>query len=183
VSASISIRLPDYDDQNYPSFFDVAGAASIAAIFGSAMEALMSATETTVPATSRGLRFSLWSSQVVVSAAFCLAGYTKLTTPISELSAMMPWTGDVAPDFVRFIGLVDLAGGIGILLPALIGIQPRLTVLAALGCVVLQIIAFAFHASRGEFSVLPLNVVLLTLSAFVLWARTKKAPIAPRIGG
>ena len=138
----------------------------------------MSTAQTTAPATSSGLRISLWSSQVLVFAVFCLAGYTKLTAPISDLSAMMPWTGDVAPGFVRFIGLVDLAGGIGILLPALTGIQPRLTVLAALGCVLLQVIAFGFHVSRGEFSVLPLNVVLLSLSAFVLWGRTKKkAPI------
>jgi hypothetical protein len=147
------------------------------------MEVLMSTAQTTAPATSNGLRISLWSAQAAVSAVFCLAGYTKLTFPISELAAMMPWTGDVAPGFVRFIGLVDLTGGLGILLPALTGIQPSLTALAAIGCVLLQIIAFGFHVWRGEFSVLPLNVVLFTLSAFVLWGRTKKAPFASRIGG
>jgi hypothetical protein len=147
------------------------------------MKALVSSTQTATPSTSNGLRISLWSSQAIVSAVFCLAGYTKLTTPIGELSAMMPWTGDVAPGFVRFIGLVDLAGGIGILLPALTGVRPGLTVLAAIGCVLLQIIAFGFHVSRGEFSVLPLNVLLFTLSAFVLWGRTKKATVASRIGG
>jgi hypothetical protein len=45
---------------------------------------------------------------------------------------------------------------------------------------VLQVLAFAFHAYRGEFGVLPVNVVLLALSAFVFWGRSRKAPILPR---
>ena len=135
----------------------------------------------TVPAsTSKPLRIALWIAQGLVTVVFCMSGVTKLATPIPDLAAMMPWTGEVSSGFVRFIGLVDLAGGIGILFPALTRIQPRLTVLAALGCVVLQVLAFGFHASRGEFAVLPMNVVLLALSAFVLWGRGKKAPVAPR---
>ena len=54
------------------------------------------------------------------------------------------------------------------------------TVLAALGCAVLQVIALVFHLSRGEAPVTPLNAVLLALSLFVLWGRSRKAPIAPR---
>ena len=127
------------------------------------------------------LRAGLWVAQVLIAVAFCGAGFTKFFTPIPELSQMMPWTGQLPVAFVRFIGLVDLAGGLGILLPALTRIKPGLTVLAALGCVVLQILAIAFHASRGEFMVLPLNFVLLPLSAFVLWGRSKRVPISPRV--
>jgi len=129
---------------------------------------------------NRFLRVALWTAQILLAAAFCMSGFMKLATPIAELGAMMPWAGQAPVGFVRFIGLVDLAGGIGILLPALTRIQPRLTVLAALGCVVLQVLAFGFHAYRGEFSVLPVNLILLALSAFVLWGRGKKAPVAPR---
>ena len=93
---------------------------------------------------------------------------------------MMPWTGEHSEAFVRVIGLVDLAGGIGILLPALTRIMPSLTVLAALGCSVLQVFAIVFHISRGEVAVTPLNFVLLLLALFVLWGRARKAPIAPR---
>jgi hypothetical protein len=93
---------------------------------------------------------------------------------------MMPWTGEHSEAFVRVIGLVDLAGGIGILLPALTRIMPSLTVLAALGCSVLQVFAIVFHTSRGEVVVTPLNFVLLSLALFVLWGRARKAPIAPR---
>ena len=130
--------------------------------------------------TGKPLRFALWTAQALVAAMFCMSGFMKLATPIHELAAMMPWAGQVPPGFVRFIGLVDFVGGIGILLPALTRIKPRLTVLAALGCVVLQVLAFGFHAWRGEFAVLPVNVVLLALSAFVFWGRSKKVPVAPR---
>ncbi|KAA2235894.1 DoxX family protein [Salinarimonas soli] len=130
--------------------------------------------------TGKPLRIALWVAQGLVAAMFVMSGFMKLATPITELAAMMPWAGQVSPAFVRFIGVVDLAGGIGILLPALTRIQPRLTVLAALGCAVLQVLAFAFHAYRGEFEVLPVNVVLLALSAFVFWGRSQAAPILPR---
>lgn len=126
------------------------------------------------------LRIGLWVAQVALAFFFCFAGIMKLITPIPELSAMMPWTGQTSEHFVRFIALVDLAGGLGILLPALTRVLPKLTVLAALGCTVLQILAFGFHMSRGEFALLPLNTLLLALSIFILWGRTKKAPIAPR---
>jgi uncharacterized membrane protein YphA (DoxX/SURF4 family) len=132
------------------------------------------------PSAGRGVIVMLWIAQVLVSVTFIASGYVKFTTPIPELAKMMPWTGQLPVAFVRFIGLVDFTGGIGILLPALTRIKPRLTVLAALGCTVLQILATIFHLSRGEANVTPLNFVLLTLSVFVLWGRSKKAPIAPR---
>lgn len=130
--------------------------------------------------TGKFLRAGLWLAQLIVAGLFVMAGVMKTTTPIAELSAMMPWTGQLPAAFVRVIGLIDLAGGIGILLPALTRIKPQLTVAAALGCVVLQALAFSFHAMRGEYDVLPLNVVLFALCAFVLWGRGKAAPIAPR---
>jgi len=129
----------------------------------------------------RALRIGLWIAQALIFFVFTSAGLVKLLTPIPQLAAMMPWTGEHPEAFVRFIGLVDLAGGIGILLPALTRILPRLTVLAALGCMVLQVFAIVFHLSRGEAAVTPLNLVLLVLSLFVLWGRGRKAPIAPRL--
>lgn len=129
---------------------------------------------------SRAIRVGLWIAQFALFAAFTFFGFTKLSTPIPQLAAMMPWAGELPVAFVRFIGLIDFAGGVGVLLPALTRIQPRLTVLAALGCTVLQILAAIFHTFRGEFAVLPLNTVLLALSVFILWGRAKKAPITPR---
>ena len=109
---------------------------------------------------SLALRISLWVAQTLLFALFCFAGVTKVFTPIKELAQMMPWTGEYSVAFVRTIGLIDLAGG--------------------LGCATLQVFAFAFHISRGEAAVTPLNILLLALSLFVLWGRSSKAPVAPR---
>ncbi|TYO64125.1 DoxX family protein [Bradyrhizobium hipponense] len=140
----------------------------------------MSATaiETTPP--GRALRIGLWAAQALIFLAFASAGLVKLLAPIPQLAAMMPWAGQYSEAFVRAVGLVDLAGGIGILLPALTRILPRLTVLAALGCGVLQVFAMVFHISRGEAEVTPVNLLLLALALFVFWGRGRKAPIVPR---
>ena len=126
------------------------------------------------------LRVGIWVAQFVLAALFILSAFMKIATPIPELAKMMPWTGQHSELFVRFIGVVDLVGGLGLLLPALTRITPQLTVLAALGCSVLQVLAMIFHLSRGEAPVIPLNIVLLSLSLFVLWGRARKAPILPR---
>jgi len=143
-------------------------------------ENTMSTTAIEIATPGRALRIGLWVAQALVFFAFASAGLVKLLTPIPQLAAMMPWAGQYSETFVRIIGLIDLAGGVGILLPALTRILPRLTVLAALGCTVLQVFALVFHISRGEAAVTPLNFVLLALTLFVLWGRNRKAPIAPR---
>jgi uncharacterized membrane protein YphA (DoxX/SURF4 family) len=126
------------------------------------------------------LNVFLWIAQLILAAMFCAAGFMKLTTPIPELSIMMAWTGQLPEAFVRAMGVVDLAGGLGVLLPSLTRIKPRLTVIAALCCVILQICATIFHLSRGEAMLTPLNFILLALSLFVFWGRSKREPIAPR---
>jgi DoxX-like family len=127
-----------------------------------------------------GWRIGLWTAQALLFLGFGSAALMKLFTPIPQLAAMIPWAGDHSEIFVRVIGLVDLAGALGIVLPALTRIKPGLTVLAALGCATLQVFAIVFHISRGEAMVTPFNLVLLALSLFVLWGRNSKAPITPR---
>lgn len=126
---------------------------------------------------SPALNVALWVAQCLIFVAFVVFGGMKLFMPIDQLAGMWVWPGQVPPAFLRVMGLIDAAGGIGVLLPALTRIQPRLTVWAALGCTVLQISAIIFHLSRGEAMVTPLNLVLLALCAFILWGRARKAPI------
>jgi uncharacterized membrane protein len=104
----------------------------------------------------------------------------KLTAPIADLSKTMPWTGQLPLAFVRSMGVIDILGGLGVLLPAITRILPWLIVWAAVGCTVLQVLAIAFHASRGEFQVLPLNFILLPLAVFILYGRARKLPLQAR---
>ncbi|MEN9865190.1 MAG: hypothetical protein RL748_780 [Pseudomonadota bacterium] len=134
----------------------------------------------TLPGTNRFLNPGLWLAQILMAALFIPVGIMKLSTPIPELAKMLPFAAQYPEMFVRFVGLVDLLGGIGIILPALTRIWPRGGLWAAIGIIALQVLATAFHLMRGEAQSVPLNIILIALALFVLWGRSSKAPIAPR---
>lgn len=128
----------------------------------------------------KGLHIGLWIVQGLLAVAFGMAGVLKTIMPISELAAQMGWPGDLPAALVRFIGLSELAAAVGLILPAALRIRPILTPLAALGLVVVMVLAAGFHLVRGEVEALPINLAFGALAAFVAWGRYKKAPIAPR---
>lgn len=125
---------------------------------------------------SKGLNIALWVAQGLISLTLIWAGYAKLFQPIEETAQMLPWALD-NPGLLKFTGIVDLLGGIGIVLPAALRIQPKLTVFAAYGTIALMIAASVFHISRGEASLIGMNIFFLMLAGFIAWGRTKKAPI------
>jgi hypothetical protein len=129
----------------------------------------------------KGWTIGLWASQVLLAAMFGFAGFNKLTQSADALVAMgMGWVSVSPIELVRFIGFAEVAGALGMILPVAMRIMPYLTPLAALGFAVIQVLAMGVHAVRGEFMVLPVNLVLLAVSLFVFWGRTKKVPVAPR---
>lgn len=128
----------------------------------------------------KSLSIALWVVQVLLAALYIMAGSSKLFQPIAELAKMLPWATEMPAGMVRFIGLSELLGGIGLLLPSLLRIQPQLTPMAAIGLAVVQLLATGFHISRGETSVIGVNILFMALAVFVAWGRTKKAPIAPK---
>jgi uncharacterized membrane protein YphA (DoxX/SURF4 family) len=134
----------------------------------------------TAPQSRRALNVTLWVVQILLAIAFAMTGLMKLTQPVADLATQMAWVTSVPAALVRFIGAAELAGALGLVLPSLTRIQPRLTVFAALGLVVVMLLASVTHASRGEFGMIPVNLVLGALAAFVAWGRGKAAPIAPR---
>lgn len=139
----------------------------------------MATTSTTQPQRSNALHISLWIAQILLGGMFLMAGFMKTFTPIQELSATLPYAGEMAA-LIRFIGVSELLGGLGILLPAALRISPTLTVWAAYGFVAIMVLAIIFHISRGEFAALPMNLALGLLAAFVAWGRSVKVPISSR---
>ncbi|GGA19774.1 DoxX family protein [Dyella nitratireducens] len=125
------------------------------------------------------LNAALWGAQALVFIGFVIIGWMKLFKPIPELAAMWAWTGQLPAAVVRGLAIIDITGGVGIFLPTVTRIKPGLTVLAAVGCVALQMCAMAFHIYRGEMAATPVNVVFLALSAFVLWGR-RAQPVRAR---
>ena len=132
------------------------------------------------PSNRTALHVALWGAQILLAAMFGFAGFTKLTAPMADLAGMMPWTAVVGETLTRFIGTSELLGAIGLLLPSLFRIQPKLSPLAAVGLTVVMVLASLFHISRGEYAVVPVNLVLGSIAAFVAWGRTYGRPIAPR---
>jgi putative oxidoreductase len=141
--------------------------------------AALSRTETPKPAAS-GLHVALWIAQALLFVAFAMAGLMKTTTPLDQLAQKMTWISAVPGWLVRFIGVSELAGALGMLLPSLTRIRPRLTALAGAGLALIMVLAAGSHISRGEFGVLPINALLGGLAAFVAWGRAGRAQISPR---
>ena len=140
----------------------------------------MTTTTSTTARPNRALNITLWVLQVLLAAAFLMTGLMKLTQPIAQLAGSLPWVNDVPALLVRFIGLAEVAGALGLILPALTRIRPNLVPLAALGLVAVMILASVFHLSRGEGMMLPANLLLAALAAVIAWGRTRKAPIQAR---
>jgi uncharacterized membrane protein len=97
--------------------------------------------------------------------------------PLATVKKNMPWANHVPAGLVRFIGIAELLGAIGLILPAVTHILPWLTIAAAGGLVLAMICAAIYHASRREFSSIGVNVVLLLLAAFILLGRAMLAPL------
>jgi putative oxidoreductase len=123
------------------------------------------------------MNVGLWTCQVILAVIFCMAGYMKAFTSMESLAMSMPWTEDVPMMLVRFIGICELAGAIGILLPDLTGIKPRLTPMAGIGLTTLMFLALIFHVSRGEYMYVLPPVILGAMAYFVAWGRAFKEPL------
>jgi len=130
-------------------------------------------------APSRGLHVGLWTVQILLACLFFIAGVMKTSQPIDQLATALPWTRDVSVGLVRFIGISEIIGALGLVLPAATRIAPRLTGLAGFGLALVMALAIGFHATRGEYSMMPLPIALFLLVGFVAWGRLFRAPIAP----
>jgi len=129
---------------------------------------------------SKAWNISLWAVQALLALLYGMAGVMKSTQPLAELAKSVNWVTSVPEPLVRFIGVSELAGALGLILPSLTRIQPRLTAWAGVGLATIMLLAVPFHIQRGETSVMAFPAVLGLLAAFVAYGRFKKAPIAPR---
>ena len=114
------------------------------------------------------MNITLWIIAGLLAAAFAAAGAMKLAQPKAKLAESgMAWTEDFSEGQVKLIGLVEVLGAIGLILPAALDIAPVLSALAAAGLVITMLIATVVHLRRGETSSIPVTLVLAALAAFV----------------
>jgi uncharacterized membrane protein YphA (DoxX/SURF4 family) len=122
------------------------------------------------------MNIALWIVQVLLAGMFLMAGVMK-AFQYERAKASLPWVKDVPRPLTTFIGISELLGGLGLLLPAITGFLPWLTPLAAAGLALMMLLAIGFHASRREPPAIGFNAVLLILAAFVAYGRFMVVPL------
>src|SRR5256885_3941628 len=115
----------------------------------------------------------LWIIQVLLALLFLFAGGTKLVLPPEALK------GPVAVPilFLRFIGVCEVLGGLGLILPGLLHIKPGLTPLAAAGLVVIMIGATVYTLAAGDVAPALIPLVVGLFAAFVAYGRWRLVPL------
>jgi uncharacterized membrane protein YphA (DoxX/SURF4 family) len=117
--------------------------------------------------------YALWIVQVVLAVVFLLAGGMKLVLPVEQLAGQMP----IPAWFLRVIGVAEVAGGLGVVLPGLVRVAPGLTPLAAAGLVSIMIGAIVVTLATGGGVALALVPAIVgLLAAFVAYGRWRLAP-------
>ena len=113
----------------------------------------------------------IWIVQAALAAFFFMPGGMKVITPrekMIEKGQLKP--GDsIIP--IRALGIVELLGIIGLILPSWLNIVPILTPIAAIGFCIVMVGAFVVHFRKKDFRILPLLVAIFILSALVVWYR------------
>jgi DoxX-like family len=120
------------------------------------------------------MTYALWIVQVLLALIFLFVGGMKLVLPIEELTAQVPLPGL----FVRFIGVIEVLGALGLILPVWLRLRSDLMPLAAIGLVIIMsgAIGVTLTTMDAAFALMPLVVGLL--AAFVAYGRWRLVPHA-----
>ncbi len=119
------------------------------------------------------MTYALWIVQGLLGALFLFAGGMKFVLPIEEMTKQMPLPGL----FLRFIGVCEGLGALGLILPGLLRIRPGLTPLAAGGLTIIMIGATVITLMVGDLTAAVMSAVVGVLAAFVAYGRWRLAPL------
>ena len=129
------------------------------------------------------LHITLWILQVLWGVFFSLNGLGKVfwfnSALWSQARQEVPWASAVPQTLLVLVGTCEFLGGIGLILPAMTRVKPRLIAFAGFGLMVVMILAAAFHIVRREYGFLTVNLVLGGVAAFIAYGRLFVKPIAP----
>ncbi|MFJ9389813.1 DoxX family protein [Nocardioides sp. NPDC101246] len=117
------------------------------------------------------MNIALWIVAGVFAFGYIAGGIVKLTMPYEKYAAKLGWPEDFTPGNVRFMGVVEVLGGIGLVLPGLVGVAPILVPIAA-SCMALYMAgAITERIRRGEYKELLGDLLFLAAMVFVAWGR------------
>ena len=118
------------------------------------------------------MNIALWIVQGFLAIVFIVAGVLKTLTPNDKLLKQLPWVKDYSYVTVKFIGISEFLGGVGLIIPWMTGIARVLTPVSAIGiCVIMALALTTEHLKKKEYKEVAFNAVLLLLAAFVCVGR------------
>ncbi|MGW5443719.1 DoxX family protein [Streptomyces asiaticus] len=117
------------------------------------------------------MKVAYWIVAGLLALFYLYGGGVKVIRSRDELRPMMAWVDTTPMAGVRAIGVIEVLGAIGLILPPLTGIAPWLALAAAIGFVILQIGATRVHLRRGDHQV-ALNITLFLAAAVTIWPAT-----------
>jgi hypothetical protein len=118
------------------------------------------------------VHIAYWIVAGLLALFYLYAGGLKVARSQEQLRPMMGWVDRVPMRLVRVIGVLEILGALGLILPPLTGIAVALALVAAIGLVLIQVGGIVTHVSRGEVKVLGLNIALLILAGVAVWLAT-----------
>jgi len=117
------------------------------------------------------MNIALWIAQGLLAAMYLMAGIIK-TFQTAKAKEQMSWAKERSDGFVRFVGVSELLGALGLILPLVTDVLPWITVFAAIGLALIQLLAiFTEHLPKKEYNVIPVNIVLVALAIFIVIGR------------
>jgi hypothetical protein len=118
------------------------------------------------------MNVTLWVVQVALAAFFGAGGVVKAVRPRKRLhDSGLTWVEDFSDGAVTTIGVLEVSAAVGLVLPAVTGIAPVLTPLAAVGLVLVMAGATVVHLRRGEVAFIGVTLLLGAVAAVVAWGR------------
>ena len=121
----------------------------------------------------------LWVLQWLFGVYFVAIGVLHFIVP-EGLPAPMEWMYDLSDTLHVVVGIAEILGGLGLILPSITRIRPQLTVYAAVGLMLVMVGAVVYHVDRGESQSVVTNVFIGAVMAFIAYGRLRLAPIPPR---
>jgi uncharacterized membrane protein YphA (DoxX/SURF4 family) len=124
--------------------------------------------------TTKTARIGLWLIQALLAALFLFAGGMKLAMPLATLAKLSP----LPAEFIKFIGVCEVAGAIGLILPGLVHIREYLTPLAAAGLTIIMVGAVIITVATQSVTAAAVPFLAGTLAALVVYGRWRRSSLA-----
>jgi hypothetical protein len=123
------------------------------------------------------MNIALWAIQGILALTFLLAGFMKTFMPLATLKKSLSWVNSTPAIYVRLLGVAELLGAIGLILPGITGILPWLIIAAAVGAAIVMVGACIVHASQREYSTIIVTGVLLLMAVLIVVGRLAFVPL------